>query len=97
MGVFTHTDRNLVVDAVRFKEICFSSTGVCQTGVGREAYDTRDMALRRSFASDGIPEPSTLNSQPSTNVKLREYKAVYIQNDAETGLFSDEVVVNCAP
>jgi len=29
--------------------------------------------------------------------KLREYKAVYVLNDAEIGLFSDEVVVNCAP
>src|SRR5882724_5768657 len=28
---------------------------------------------------------------------LREYKAVYVQSDAEIGLFSDEVVVNCAP
>ena len=27
----------------------------------------------------------------------REYKAVYVQSDAEIGLFSDEVVVNCAP
>jgi len=27
----------------------------------------------------------------------REYKAVYVQTDAEIGLFSDEVVVNCAP
>jgi hypothetical protein len=29
--------------------------------------------------------------------ELREYKAVYVQNDDEIGLFSDEVVVNCAP
>jgi len=29
--------------------------------------------------------------------RLREYKAVYVQSDAEIGLFSDEVVVNCAP
>jgi hypothetical protein len=29
--------------------------------------------------------------------ELREYKCVYVQNDAEIGLFSDEVVVNCAP
>ena len=29
--------------------------------------------------------------------ELREYKAVYVQSDAEIGLFSDEVVVNCAP
>ena len=27
----------------------------------------------------------------------REYKALYVQSDAEIGLFSDEVVVNCAP
>ncbi len=27
----------------------------------------------------------------------REYKDVYIQGDAEVGLFSNEVVVNCAP
>jgi len=26
----------------------------------------------------------------------REYKAVYVQSDAEIGLVSDELVVNCA-
>jgi hypothetical protein len=30
-------------------------------------------------------------------LELREYKAVYVQSDAEIGLSSDEVVVNCAP
>ena len=40
---------------------------------------------------------STISSQPSTIQRLREYKAVYVQSDAEIGLFSDEVVVNCAP
>jgi hypothetical protein len=29
--------------------------------------------------------------------ELRDHKRVYVQNDAEIGLFSDEVVVNCAP
>ncbi len=29
--------------------------------------------------------------------ELLEYKAVYVLSDAEIGLFSDEVVVNCAP
>ena len=29
--------------------------------------------------------------------ELREYKDVYVLSDAEIGLFSDEVVVNCAP
>jgi hypothetical protein len=40
---------------------------------------------------------STISSQPSTIQKLREYKAVYVLSAAEIGLFSDEVVVNCAP
>jgi len=29
--------------------------------------------------------------------EIREYKAVFVQSDAEIGLFSDELVVNCAP
>jgi hypothetical protein len=29
--------------------------------------------------------------------QLREYECVYVLNDEEIGLFSDEVVVNCAP
>ncbi len=29
--------------------------------------------------------------------ELREYNCVYVQNHAEIGLFSDEVVVNCVP
>src|SRR5438552_4629661 len=33
----------------------------------------------------------------ATKPELREYKAVYVQSDAEIGFFSDEVVVNCAP
>jgi len=30
-------------------------------------------------------------------LELRQYKAVYVLNDAEIGFFSDEVVLNCAP
>jgi len=33
----------------------------------------------------------------ATKPELHEYKCVHVQNDAEIGLFSDEVVVNCAP
>jgi len=29
--------------------------------------------------------------------ELRGYKCVYVQSDAEIGLFIDEAVVNCAP
>ena len=57
---------------------------------GVNIYDKRDGDSRCS----GL---STINSQPSTIQQLREYKAVYVQSDAEIGLFSDEVVVNCAP
>jgi len=33
----------------------------------------------------------------ATKPELREYKCVYVLNDEEIGLFSDDVVVNCAP
>jgi hypothetical protein len=33
----------------------------------------------------------------ATKPELREYKCVYVLNDEEIGLFSDKVVVNCAP
>jgi len=33
----------------------------------------------------------------ATKPELREYIAAYVQSDAEIGLFSDEVVVSCAP
>jgi len=33
----------------------------------------------------------------ATKPELREYKAVYVLNGVEVGLFSDEVVQNCAP
>ena len=41
--------------------------------------------------------PSTINSQPSTMHKLREYKAVSVVADMEVSQFSDEITVNCAP
>ncbi len=49
--------------------------------------------------SDGGGSPY-IDNRPllvTTKPELREYKAVYVQSDAEIGLFSDEVVVNCAP
>jgi len=35
--------------------------------------------------------------QPSNNPSPHFWRAVYVLSDAEIGLFSDEVVVNCAP
>jgi hypothetical protein len=47
-------------------------------------------------SAQSIARPTARCSSPP-NPELREYKAVYVQSDAEIGLFSDEVVVNCAP
>ena len=58
----------------------------CRAGVRRRrARDTASPYVdNRPLLAVGKPE-------------LREYKAVYVLSDAEIGLFSDEVVVNCAP
>jgi len=61
----------------------------CRAGVGR----------RRKSDGDGSPyiDNPDASGLVATKPELREYKAVYVQSDAEIGLFSDEVVVNCAP
>ena len=58
----------------------------CRAGVGRRP--------ARDTASPYIDNRPLL---VATKPELREYKAVYVQSDAEIGLLSDEVVVNCAP
>ena len=71
----------------------FSFSGVDQTG------GVVELDFDKSI-SDGVnifPNYQLSTLQLSTNKRLREYKAVYVQSDAEIGLFSDEVVVNCAP
>jgi hypothetical protein len=52
--------------------------------------------LARDTGSPYIDNPDA-SGLVATKPELREYKAVYVQSDAEIGLFSDEVVVNCAP
>jgi len=86
-------------------------TGIDQTGGvveldfdksisdGVNLYAKRDgdadfVFLARDTASPYIDNRPLL---VATKPELREYKAVYVQSDAEIGLFSDEVVVNCAP
>src|SRR6266705_1062490 len=56
--------------------------------------DSDFVFLARDTASPYIDNRPLL---VATKPELREYKAVYVQSDAEIGLFSDEVVVNCAP
>jgi hypothetical protein len=51
--------------------------------------------LARDTASPYIDNPDA-SGLAVGKPELREYKAVYVQSDAEIGLFSDEVVVNCA-
>jgi len=56
--------------------------------------------IRWRRESDGGGSPDIDNRLPafhSLGGGGREYKAVYVLSDAEIGLFSDEVVVNCAP
>jgi hypothetical protein len=52
---------------------------------------------RGTEAIFAFPRLSTINPQPSTIQELREYKCIYVKNDAEIGNFSNEAVVNCAP
>ena len=52
--------------------------------------------LAHDTASPYIDNPDA-SGLVATKPELREYKAVYVQSDAEIGLFSDEVVVNCTP
>jgi hypothetical protein len=50
--------------------------------------------LARDTASPYVDDrPLLVPGKP----ELREYKCVYVLNDAEIGLFSAELVVNCAP
>ena len=58
----------------------------CRPGVGRRrARDTQTPYLdNRPLKVAGKPE-------------IREYKAMFVLNDAEIGIFSHELVVNCAP
>ena len=60
---------------------------------GRDG-DADFVFLARDTASPYIDNRPLL---VATKPELREYKAVYVLSDAEIGLFSDEVVVNCAP
>lgn len=66
-------------------------------GVG--IYSKRGAELAFTFLSRDSNSPYVDNRSllVAGQPELREYKAVYLQNDAEIGLFSDEVVVNCAP
>jgi len=61
---------------------------------GEESEPRVPAYLRKALAA--APEAPKDITKPSTMHKLREYKAVYVQSGAEIGLFSEEVVVNCA-
>ncbi len=56
----------------------------------------RDEVRRRRARDTQTPYVDTRPLLVATKPELREYKAVYVLSDAEIGLFSDEVAVNCA-
>ena len=62
-------------------------------------YSRRDGDTDFTFLAHDTASPYGDNRSPLAAGKpeLREYKAVYVLSDAEIGLFSDEVIVNCAP
>ncbi len=69
----------------------------CRAGVRRRR--ARDTAPAAPKSDEGW-SPYIDNRLPalhSLGGGGREYKAVYVQSDDEIGLFSDEIVVNCAP
>ena len=51
---------------------------------------------RRKSDEGGSPYIDNRPLLVATKPELRKYKCVYVLNDEEIGLFSDEVVVNCA-
>ena len=61
----------------------------------------RDTCLRREKTGFGRQAASPyIDNRPllvAAKPELREYKAVNVLSDAEIGLFSNEVVGNCAP
>ena len=61
----------------------------------RRARDTASLAAPKS--DGGRPYIDNRPLLVATKPELREYKADYVQSDAEIGLFSNEVVENCAP
>ena len=72
--------------------------GVVELDFDKSVSDGVNISVKRGDEPDfTVPAPcsglSTINSQPSTTEKLREYKCVYVLNDEEIGLFSEEVVV----
>ena len=85
--------------AKRDGDACLRGEG---SGYGRQAdfvFLARDTAPALPKSDEG-GSPYIDNRLPalhSLGEGGREYKAVYVQSDAEIGLFSDEVVVNCAP
>ncbi len=66
---------------------------------GVNIYSQREGEARPIFLARDTASPY-LDSRPlliAGKPEMRRYSAVYVLNDAEIGLFSDELKVNCAP
>lgn len=66
---------------------------------GVNIYSRREGEAAFSFLARDTASPYVDNRPLAVAGKpeVREYKAVYVLNDAEIGQFSDEVVITCAP
>jgi hypothetical protein len=69
------------------------------TSDGVNLYGKRDNDADFVFLARDTSSPYVDNRPLLTAGKpeLRHYKAVYVSGDAEIGLFSDDVIVNCQP
>jgi hypothetical protein len=80
--------------------LCFLLFKSGRDGDADFVFLARDTALAATKSDEGwspyIDNPDA-SGLFATKPELREYKAVYVLKDAEIGLFSDEVVVNCSP
>ncbi|SRR6266542_2669451 len=91
--------------SLRFLLFKSGSGGVVELDFDKSISDGVNIYAKRDGDADFVflaPDTASphIDNRPllvGTKPELREYKAVYVLSDAEIGLFSDEVVVNCAP
>src|SRR5438094_10351722 len=97
--------RNHNLCSLRFLLFKSGSRGVVELDFDKSISDGVNIYAKRDGDADFVflardTASPYIDNRPllvATKPELREYKAVYVQSDAEIGLFSDDVVVNCAP
>ena len=99
-GVNIYSKRDGDVDFIYLaRDTCLRREG---RGYGRQAA-TPYLATRLpsiALTAEGLPSIGSAKEGPlkvAGKPEIREYKAMFVLNDEEIGIFSHELVVNCAP